>query len=175
MMKETHHANVMENWGLLWMWHSLVLLLACTITQIMYLAGVENRVVYWLFWMAGFGTWAVVFWYMRRRSGPVMFVERQLAHLWLGSIISIGAMFPFEWWLDLPVMTLAPLLAVVAGSVFLVKASMLAGAFYVAAAILYATAPVMALYPRWALLIFGVVCSGCFFAAGYKYYRKSRR
>ena len=29
LFRETHHAVVLENWGLLWMWHSLVLLVAC--------------------------------------------------------------------------------------------------------------------------------------------------
>lgn len=175
LLKETHHANVMENWGLLWMWHSLALLVACLSTQLMFMSNVQNRWLYWLLWMVGFGAWAVVFWYMRQRSGPVTLVERQLAHLWLGSILCIGAMFPFEWYLDLPVLTLAPLLAVVAGSVFLVKAGMLAGFFYVDAVILYATGVLMAVWSDWALLIFGVVCSACFFFAGWKYRKKSNR
>ena len=28
VFRETHHATILENWGLLWMWHSLALLLA---------------------------------------------------------------------------------------------------------------------------------------------------
>lgn len=175
MMKETHHATVLENWGLLWMWHSLALLIACFITQGMFWMGVTNRWWYWLIWTAGFGAWAIVFWYMRQRKGPVTFVERQIAHLWLGSIISVAAMFPFEWLLGLPVLSLAPMLALVGSMVFLVKASILAGAFYVDAVILFATAILMALIPTWSLAIFGVVASGVFFFAGLKYHRKSSR
>ncbi len=175
LMKETHHASVMENWGLLWMWHSLALLTACVCTQAMHLAGIENRWLYWLLWMAGFGTWAGVFWWLRRRMGPVTFVERQIAHLWLGSIICIGAMFPLESYLGLPVLQLAPLLGLVAGMVFLVKASILSGIFYIPAAIEFATALVMAIFPRWAQLIFGVVTAGCFFLTGLMYYRRTRR
>ena len=29
LFRETHHATVLENWGLLWMWHSLALLVTC--------------------------------------------------------------------------------------------------------------------------------------------------
>jgi serine/threonine-protein kinase len=175
LMKETHHANILENWGLLWMWHSLALLIACWGTEAMYLAGVQNRWWYWLVWTAGFGAWAMVFWYMRRRMGPVTFVERQIAHIWLGSIISVAAMFPFEWYLGLPVLSLAPLLALVAGMVFLVKASILAGGFYLQAIALFATALLMAVMPRWSLGIFGVVSGACFFFPGLKYHRKSER
>ncbi len=175
LMKETHHAIVLENWGLLWMWHSLALLIACGITQGMFWTGVTNPWWYWLIWTAGFGAWAAVFWYMRRRMGPVTFVERQIAHLWLGSIISVAAMFPFELLLGLPVLCLAPMLALVCSMVFFVKASILAGAFYIDAIILFATAFLMALVPNWSLAIFGVVSSGCFFFAGLKYHRRSIR
>ena len=33
VFRETHHASVLENWGLLWIWHSLVLLVACVGTN----------------------------------------------------------------------------------------------------------------------------------------------
>ena len=31
--RETHHAPILQNWGMLWMWHSLALLIACWLTQ----------------------------------------------------------------------------------------------------------------------------------------------
>ncbi len=172
VMRETHHASILENWGLLWMWHSLALSIACLATQIMYWMGVENRWLYWLIWMAGFGAWAGVFWGLRRRMGPVTFVERQIAHLWMGSIISIGAVFPLESYLQMPVLRLAPVLALVAGMVFLVKASILAGSFYIQAAALFVTAFFMAVFYHQALLIFGLVSAACFFFPGLKYHRQ---
>ncbi|HEV3202750.1 MAG TPA: serine/threonine-protein kinase, partial [Gemmataceae bacterium] len=36
ILSETHHASVLENWGLLWMWHSLVLLILCSVTNVLY-------------------------------------------------------------------------------------------------------------------------------------------
>ena len=33
LFRETHHATVLENWGLLWMWHSLVLLVMCAVDE----------------------------------------------------------------------------------------------------------------------------------------------
>ena len=107
--------------------------------------------------------------------GPVTLIERQIAHLWLGSIICIGAIFPFEAYLDLPVLRLAPILALVAGMVFLVKASMLSGSFYIQAAALFACAIAMALWPDWALLIFGSVSAACFYFAGIRYYPRGDR
>ena len=175
VMRDTHNANVMENWGKLWVWHSFALFIACAATQIMFWFGVTNRWAYELLWMAGFGAWAMVFWTMRRRMGPVTLIERQIAHLWLGSIICIGAIFPFEAYLDLGVLTLAPILALVAGMVFLVKASMLSGSFYIQAGALFACAVVMALFPNWALLIFGTVSAACFYVAGIRYYPRAER
>lgn len=174
LLSETHHAGVMENWGLLWMWHSLALFVACFCTQTMKWAGVESRWYYWLLWIAGFGAWAIVFWWLRRRRGPVTFVERQIAHLWLGSIICIGAMFPLEGYMDLPPLKLSPILALVSGTVFLVKASILSGSFYVYAIVLYATAFLMAAFPEFDLLIFGLVSAACFFFAGLKYHRLTK-
>ena len=69
-MRETHHAPVLENWGLLWMWHSLALLLVCVLTNAMFWAGFTretDRIYYFALWTAGLGTWAGVFWALRRR------------------------------------------------------------------------------------------------------------
>ncbi len=39
--RETHHATVLENWGLLWMWHSLALLIICLVTNWFQYRGVD--------------------------------------------------------------------------------------------------------------------------------------
>src|SRR5712691_11131217 len=52
VLRETHHAPVLENWGLLWMWHSLVLLVACLATNALYWFHDENRLHYFLLWTA---------------------------------------------------------------------------------------------------------------------------
>jgi serine/threonine-protein kinase len=174
-MRETHHAAVLENWGLLWMWHSLALLVACFATNILDLLGDNNRWHYFLLWTAGLGAWAAVFWALRRRMGPVTFVERQIAHLWAGSMICIALLFPLEAWLNLDPLTLSPVLGLVTGMVFLAKAGILSGEFYFWAAMLFLTAIPMALYPRYAHFIFGVVSACCFFFPGLKYYRQRLR
>ena len=83
LFRETHHAALLENWGLLWMWHSLVLLIACLLTNVLCLLHYDERWYYIALWTAGLGTWAAVFWALRRRVGPVTFVERQIAHVWV--------------------------------------------------------------------------------------------
>ncbi|MEZ6103278.1 MAG: serine/threonine-protein kinase [Pirellulaceae bacterium] len=170
--RETHHATVLENWGLLWMWHSLALLVICSLTHVLYSIGQAAPIHYFLLWTAGLGAWAAVFWALRRRMGPVTFVERQIAHIWAASMISIALLFPIEYILGLPVLTLSPILGLSSGMVFLIKAGMLSGSFYVQAVALFATALAMARWPEYAHLIFGLVAAACFFFPGWKYYRQ---
>ena len=169
--RETHHASVLENWGLLWMWHSVVLLVACLLTQTLAWSHVQNRLWYAALWTIGLGAWAAVFWAMRRQVGPVTFVERQIAHVWGASLIAIAMLWPLEWWLSLQPLTLSPLLGVITGMIFFIKAGILTGAFYVQAACLFMTSVAMALFPDYAHLIYGVVAATCFLVPGIKYYR----
>jgi serine/threonine-protein kinase len=178
--RETHHAAVLENWGLLWILHSVVLLVLCIITNIVQLSGVASRWPYVGLWTVGLGTWAVIFWGLRRRSGPITFVERQIAHVWAGSMIIDVFMYAIEYQLGLPVLTLSPMLGPVGGAVFLTKAAMLSGVFYIQAVVLSLTGLVMAwleqqsTFPNVAITVFGVVSAICFFVPGWKYYRLAR-
>lgn len=172
MFRETHHATVLENWGLLWMWHSLVLLVACLLTSGMQWAGFSARWYYMAMWTLGLGLWAAVFWWLRRRMGPVTFVERQIAHVWAASMVGIGLLFAVEMMLGLPVLALSPVLGLITGMVFLVKAGILSGSFYIQSAALFASSLLMARYPSDAHVIFGVVSALCFFVPGLKYYRQ---
>src|SRR6516165_11996070 len=109
--------------------------------------GVSNPLWYLLLWGGGLVVWGAVFWRLRKRGGPVLFVERQIAHVWGGAIVATVGVFVVEVLLKLPVLTLSPLLAVIAGMVFTAKAGMLSGSFYISAAALYLTAIPMALWP----------------------------
>jgi eukaryotic-like serine/threonine-protein kinase len=173
--RETHHAAVLENWGLLWMWHSLVLLIVCLATEAMQWSGVSNRLSYGALWVIGLGTWAIVFWALRRRMGPVTFVERQIAHVWGASLLAIAVLTPLEYLLDLDPLTLSPMLGVVGGMVFFAKAGILAGGFYIQSVCLFATSLLMAYLPQVAHLIFGCVSAACFFIPGLKYFRQRQR
>jgi serine/threonine-protein kinase len=162
------------------MWHSLVLLVMCMLTNVLFLweanfqNGQHNRWLYFLLWTAVAGAWAGIFWALRRRMGPVTFVERQVAHVWAASMLGIALMFPLEWMLGLPVLSLSPVVALMSGMVFLVKAGILTGTFYLQAAVLFATAFVMALEPLrpYGHFIFGIVSGVCFFFPGLKYHRQ---
>ncbi len=105
LFRETHHATVLENWGLLWMWHSMVVLITCLLTEAVQWAGVTHRMIYAAMWTVGLGAWAAVFWYLRHRMGPVTFVERQVAHVWGRAWWRSLLCFLLEWWLDLPVLS----------------------------------------------------------------------
>lgn len=176
--RETHHAAVLENWGLLWMWHSLVVLALCVITNVMQFRGVNDRWPYVALWSVGVGTWAAIFWELRRRSGPITFVERQIAHIWAGSTIASTLLFFLEWQLGFRALYLSPVLALIAGNVFLAKAGILSGKFYIQAGVMYLTAFAMGLMwdTKWnfGITLFGLVLGLCFFLPGWKYYRLVR-
>jgi serine/threonine-protein kinase len=173
LLRDTHHAVVLENWGVLWMMHSVKILLQCVITTVMAWNGVTTPWWYLLLWGGGLMTWGAVFWHLRKRAGPILFVERQVAHVWGAAILGTISVFVLEMLLGLPVLRLAPMLAVIAGITFVVKAGMLTGAFYVQAAAEFLIALPMALWPDYGILLFGLVTAGCFFVPGL-YYRRQR-
>ncbi len=177
LLRETPHAPVLENWGLLWMWHSLQILLLCAVTNAMLALGYRDHLPYLLLWSVGLVAWGSIFWWLRRRGGPVLSIERQIAHAWAAGIIASIAVFVVEWLLapKVEVLTLSPILAVFAGMVFVVKAGMLSGAFYLPALALFLTAVPMALLPQAAPLLFGAVSALCFFVPGFVYHRRRRR
>jgi serine/threonine-protein kinase len=179
--RETHHAGVLENWGLLWMWHALVLLGLSLLTNWFQLSGVTSRLPYMGLWCVGLGIWAAIFWNLRRRSGPITFVERQIAHIWAGSMCADTGLYFVEWMLGLHVLELSPVLGLISGMVFLIKAGILSGMFYFQAVALFLTAIPMALFPMLSrkygipdlsLTLFGIVSGLCFFLPGLKYYRQ---
>lgn len=171
VFRDTHHAAILENWGLLWIWHSLVLLIACVGTNVMFWNGVTSRTFFSLIWSIGFGAWGGVFCLYRRRLGPVTFIERQIAHVWAASLMCVFLLFPFEEYLKLDLFRLAPVMCMVAAMVFLIKAGCLSGTFYIQTGALFVTAFLMGMFPNYALAIFGVVSSACFFFPGVKYHK----
>lgn len=172
LFRETHHATVLENWGLLWMWHSLALVVICVITNAFKWQGIDSPGPYLAIWTVGFGTWASIFWALRRRSGPVTFVERQIAHVWGACTVATALLFVVEIQLGLKVLTLSPVIALISGMAFFIKGGILTGAFYLQSAVMFGTAFVMCLLPNYGISLFGVVAAGCFFFPGLKYYRQ---
>jgi serine/threonine-protein kinase len=175
LLRETHHAAVLENWGLLWMWHSAVIFVICVATQIMEWMHLGSHEYYLALWGPGLVIWGAIFWRLRRRGGPVLFVERQIAHAWAaGASASIG-LFLIEVIQKLPALTLSPVLAVIAGMVFFFKAGTLSGQFYIWVLAYFSTAVAMAALPGIGHLLFGVVSALSFFLPGLKYYRQRKR
>ena len=175
LFRETHHAVVLENWGLLWIWHSVVILGLCVTTDVLAWQGLTTRWPYLALWGGGLALWAPIFWALRHRTGPVTAVERQVAHIWGASVVASVLLFAVEALVPpdgLPVLTLSPVLALLAGTVFLAKAGILSGAFYIQAVVLFATALVMCVVPAWQHVIFGLVSAVCFMVPGWKYFRQ---
>lgn len=183
VFRETHHATVLENWGLLWMWHAAVILVMCLVTNWLHSKRIEwpqcaEPWPYLLLWGGGLALWAPIFWWLRRRIGPVTAVERQIAHIWGGSVAAVILLFVVESELRLPVLTLSPVLGLIGGAVFVAKAGILSGVFYLQAAAMFATALLMAELQRrgmdYGISLYGVVSAAAFFLPGWKYYRQSQ-
>lgn len=180
LFRETHNATLLENWGLLWMLHAAVLVILTAMTNIFQFNGVTSRLPYMGLWIAGLAIWGGIFWKLRERSGPITFVERQIAHVWGGSVIVSSLLYAVESIMGLPVLSLSPALALVSGMVFLIKGGILTGSFYIQAAFLFATAIVMAWiqassYPDFSISLFGFVSAASFFIPGLKYYLSKRK
>ena len=179
LFRESHHATILESWGLLWMWHSLVLLLLCLTTNAFQYHGIRSRLPYVGLWVFGLGLWAAIFWNLRSRSGPITAIERQIAHVWAGSMVASSLLFWVESLLQEPVLTFSPVLGCIAGIVFLVKAGTLSGSFYFHSLALFATSVIMAMMQRpdefnFSISLFGVVTGLAFFLPGLKYYRQQK-
>jgi serine/threonine-protein kinase len=179
ILRETHHAGILENWGVLWMLHSLVLLVLCILTNWLQWEHVESRLPYVGIWVIGLGAWAGIFWSLRRRAGPITFVERQIAHVWGASMVASGLLFVVETLLNMPVLTLSPVLPLIGAMVFVIKAGILSGVFYFQAAANFAVAIAMAWIrhsglPDCGLTLYGIVAAISFFVPGLKYYRQRR-
>jgi serine/threonine-protein kinase len=183
LFRDTHHATVLENWGLLWMWHALVLLVICGVTnwfqvQQSVWPQMKETTPYVVLWGGALAIWAPIFWKLRHRAGPVTSVERQIAHLWGGSVVAVMLLFWIEHLLQEPVLKLSPVLPLICGVVFAVKAGILTGTFYLHAVALFATGVLMAYLQGigwpYGISLFGVVAALTFFVPGLKYYRQSR-
>ncbi|HEY3965741.1 MAG TPA: serine/threonine-protein kinase [Planctomycetaceae bacterium] len=179
ILRETHHAGILENWGVLWMWHSLVLLVLCLVTNWLQWKHVESRLPYVGLWVVGLGAWAGIFWSLRRRAGPITFVERQIAHVWGASMIASCLLFVVETLLGMNALTLSPVLPLIGAMVFVIKAGILSGVFYFQAAANFAVALAMAWIrhvglPDYGLALYGLVAAASFFIPGLKYYRQQR-
>ena len=180
LFRESHHAAILQNWGLLWMWHSLVVLCLCLITNYMQYRGVADRWPYVSLWVIGLGLWAGIFWNLRHRAGPITAVERQIAHVWGGSMIASSMLFWIEMIMERPVLEFSPVLGAIAGMVFLVKAGMLSGSFYIQSAMMFATSLIMAAVehsklPDFSISLFGIISALTFFTPGLEYYRQQKK
>ena len=149
------------------------MLLLCVLTDAHCTGGRQEPVWYLLLWGGGLIVWGVdLLVACASAAARCLFVERQVAHVWGGVVLATIGVFIVEMLLELPVLTLSPILAVIAGIIFMVKAGMLSGEFYMQAAALFLTAVPMAVYPAYGPLLFGVVLSLSFFLPGLKYHRQ---
>ena len=148
LLGETHHAGVLENWGQLWIYHSVALLFFFGATNVLLWPESRHGGPTCCSSPSGLGAWAALFWALRRQGGPISFVERQLAHVWGSGIVAINLVFLVEWLLGLPVLSLITMIAVTNGMLFMVKAGILSGFYYFqAAAVILAILPMAMVSP----------------------------
>jgi serine/threonine protein kinase len=172
LFRPTHHITILENWGGLWMAHSAFTFALCALTWGLQKYGLVERGPYMAMWFVGILVWAIIFWWMRRQIGPVTFVERQIAHVWAAGVSGSFAVMLMEWLMHRPVLQFAPFLSIVAGMVFLCKAGILSGLFYIATGALFLVSALMVWLPQWGMLIYGATLAACYFVPGWIFYRR---
>ena len=175
LLDDTHHAQVIENWGVLWMLHSVALVVFYGAATALLYQGVQSRGPYFAIFTVGLGAWAAIFWRMRRRGGPISFVERLLAHVWGAGVVAINLLFVVEWLMNMPVFALAPVLAITNGMLFMIKGGILSGSYYIQAAVVFATIFPVVWFPKAGPMIFGVTAAACFFVTGLRSTLRLRR
>jgi serine/threonine-protein kinase len=175
LLGETHHAAILENWGLLWICHSIALVVFFGVVNVLVWRGVTARWPYVLIFTVGLGAWAALFWALRRRGGPISFVERQLAHIWGAGVVAINLMFLIEWLMNLPVLTLLPALAISNGMLFMIKGGILSGTFYLYAGLVFLAIPPLVWFPRFGPLILALSSAFGFLATGLRYHLRRIR
>src|SRR5207244_3838352 len=127
LLRETHHAPVLENWGLLWMWHSLTIFLLCCVTSAMHEVGVRDHWPFMALWSIGLIAWGIIFWNLRRRGGPVTFVERQIAHAWGAGVTASRGICLVEWMVGYNVLVVRRIWSSAAGMLCVVGAGTWSG------------------------------------------------
>ena len=176
--RDTHNAAVLENWGLLWITHSFKLLALVLVTIAMYRFGFHGHLPYLVLWSDCLDLLGPGLWWLRA-AGRSCHLHRtpdrpRLGGRHPGSI----SIFLAEWVYGLPVLSMAPGLAIVAAMVYLMKAGMLSGRLYIWVALYVLTSIAMACLPNRPevqLLLFGLVAWASFFFPGLKYYRLRHR
>jgi serine/threonine-protein kinase len=96
-----------------------------------------------------------------------------VAHAWAGSVVAVILVFFSEILMELPPLKLSPMLPVITGMLFVVKAGTLSGEFYLFALANFLIVIPMALLPEMNQLLFGIVLGLSFFIPGLKYHRQS--
>ena len=172
--RETSHAEILQNWGLIWMLHGSLLFALAVVCNLMQSCGVESRLACWGVWGGVCPVWIFLYWRLRKRAGPVTLVERQLAHHAAAATLACGLAFVLEGVFGLPLFSLSPVFALVGAYLFLMKAAMMSGRFYLQAVAYALCAPAMYLLPEISMLLLGLVSLAAFFVPGWRYYRRRR-
>jgi len=92
----------------------------------------------------------------------------------MGGAITILILLPLENVMGFPAFTMAPMLGVTGGIVFMAKAGILSGTFYIQSIGMFLVSLAMARWPDVALSLFGIGAGLSFFVPGLKYYRMRR-
>jgi len=181
LFRETQHAAILENWGLLWLWHGAMILALSLLTWAAAIANLDQPTGLMALWGGGLAVWGAISWQLRIQGGPVFFIERQVAHLWAGAVMAVIGVFLTELILGMDALALSPILAVIAGMMFIAKAGMLSGEFYLYGALNFVALVPMAIsatfMPDWHFnqLILAAVAPLGFIIPGFRYHKLSRQ
>ncbi len=170
VVRQARDETALNNWGLIWMIHSVTNGGAFVCTDELVRRGYGPMPIFSM-WGGIVAINVAIVLVLRRRSGARSFVETQMWGIWLAFLAAMPLLGVLNAVPSLPAMTYAPMVAVLAAFAFTMMGLLMSRAFFAASAIFVATAIAMAMYPGWAFTILGVVWAAAQFTWGFVLHR----
>lgn len=175
-LAQSRHEEHFQNWGVALICFGVVIFLAHAAMYVLNEAGCTPLVACWLPRGAMFATLFGLLLRFRPQSiFPTGSVERPIWAVWIGYLISLGALSVVIYVRDQSDTDLYVFGILLSGMAFFVSASHTWGGGYVIGLGFLAAAPLLALFPESSVLWFGSLWGLALFAFGAHYRRLSRR
>jgi predicted Ser/Thr protein kinase len=171
LRQETRHGEVLRRWGWVWMVQAVLLLVLFLLTNLISVVGIRQHWPHVVLWTPGVWALAWAVWHFRFRGDrlPLTLMERQVAQVWFAFFLAAMTTGVLNQVMQLEPLALLPMIAIECGLAFAATAAIMGGSFYVPALACLGCSLLMALWPRFAPGLFGLVFSVSLFWPAWKH------
>ena len=168
--------TTLQNWGVIWMLHSVTNSGGFTGTQLLLWEGVTARWVYATFWSViltiNIGS---IFLLKSKTAGARTFIETQIWTIWLSFVAGVTLTGLVNWLGGFEIFALGPVIAILSAIAFAMMGGVMGRGWFGVAALFAVLAPVMALLPHWQFILLGAMWGVCQLVGGMHMHRQKRR